>query len=113
MRTIESLIQKHGIPSYVKLDVEGYELQVVLGLESKVRLLSLEYHLNDEDCATKLKVIRRLKGLGTLSFNLLREGDGKFLWTQFVSERAFLENFPNLLKSQGGEPYGDIFTRID
>src|SRR5262249_33277503 len=39
VRTIESLIGKYGIPKYIKIDVEGYELQVILGLKSKIDLI--------------------------------------------------------------------------
>jgi len=45
MTTLDSLIRSHGVPDYVKIDVEGYELQVIKGLSMAVPLVSFECHL--------------------------------------------------------------------
>jgi FkbM family methyltransferase len=41
--TLEKLITKHGIPKFCKIDVEGFELQVLKGLKSKIPFISIEY----------------------------------------------------------------------
>ena len=41
-RSLDSLIQEFGLPDYIKIDVEGSELQVLQGLSQKVALLSFE-----------------------------------------------------------------------
>lgn len=112
IRTIESLIKTYGVPSYVKLDVEGYELQVVLGLKSKVNLISVEYFLTDENCASKLEIIEILEKFGTLSFNLVQEGADAFFWPKFVSSETFHSVFPQQLRLASSAFYGDIFVRI-
>ncbi|MBH8563900.1 FkbM family methyltransferase [Nostoc sp. CENA67] len=43
--TLDSLIHEFGIPIYIKIDVEGYELEVLKGLSSKVKLVSFESNL--------------------------------------------------------------------
>lgn len=43
--TLESLIEKYGVPFYVKIDVEGYELNVLRGLKQPVPYLSFEVNL--------------------------------------------------------------------
>ena len=45
MTTLDSLIEKYGAPSYIKIDVEGYELEVIKGLSTSVQLISVECNL--------------------------------------------------------------------
>jgi FkbM family methyltransferase len=43
--TLEQLIAEHGLPCYVKIDVEGHELEVLRGLRHAVPLISFELNL--------------------------------------------------------------------
>ncbi|HEY3760397.1 MAG TPA: FkbM family methyltransferase [Verrucomicrobiae bacterium] len=43
--TLEDLISRHGRPFYVKIDVEGHELNVLRGLKQTVPYLSFEVNL--------------------------------------------------------------------
>lgn len=43
MTTLDKLIEEYGIPVFIKIDVEGYELEVIKGLNSPVNLISFEY----------------------------------------------------------------------
>jgi hypothetical protein len=42
--TLDALIAQHGEPAFVKIDVEGYEPQVLRGLTRPVQALSFEFH---------------------------------------------------------------------
>jgi FkbM family methyltransferase len=58
--TLDALIHRWGIPFYVKIDVEGHEEQVLLGLTQKVPYLSFEVNrpeFNDEGrrCLARLR----------------------------------------------------------
>lgn len=41
--TLDKLISKFGIPSFIKIDVEGYELEVLKGLSQPIKMISFEY----------------------------------------------------------------------
>src|SRR6185312_661865 len=41
--TLDLLVRKHGTPSFIKIDVEGYEAEVLAGLSKPVRALSFEF----------------------------------------------------------------------
>lgn len=41
--TLDALIEKYGRPSFIKIDVEGYELEVLKGLSIPIKMISFEY----------------------------------------------------------------------
>jgi FkbM family methyltransferase len=45
--TLDDLIKKHGNPDYVKVDVEGFELEVLKNLNTKIPIISFEVNLPD------------------------------------------------------------------
>lgn len=40
--TLDELINKHGIPNFIKIDVEGYEKMVIAGLSRPIQYISFE-----------------------------------------------------------------------
>ncbi len=43
MSTLDRLIEKYGVPRFIKIDVEGFEVEVVSGLSRPVEMISIEY----------------------------------------------------------------------
>lgn len=43
MTTLDALIKEFGVPAFIKIDVEGFELEVLKGLNCPVPALSFEY----------------------------------------------------------------------
>jgi FkbM family methyltransferase len=41
--TLDNVISQHGKPSFMKIDVEGFELEVLKGLSSPIKFISCEY----------------------------------------------------------------------
>jgi FkbM family methyltransferase len=60
--TIEQLIALHGLPFFVKIDVEGHELSVLRGMQQPVPYLSFEINL-PEFRAEGIECVRVLEGL--------------------------------------------------
>lgn len=41
--TLDKLIEQYGIPFFIKIDVEGFEYQVIKGLSKPVNIISIEF----------------------------------------------------------------------
>jgi len=48
MTTLDELIAEFGVPRFIKIDVEGFELNVLKGLTRKVEFLSFEYTVPEQ-----------------------------------------------------------------
>lgn len=65
--TLDELIAEYGVPVFCKIDVEGYELQVLKGLSQPIPYLSFEFTPEYMDVARSC--IDHLASLGTVVFN--------------------------------------------
>jgi FkbM family methyltransferase len=65
--TLDALAAEHGRPDFVKLDVEGSELEALRGLSAAVPALSFEYLGAARELA--LDCVDRLAALGRYEFN--------------------------------------------
>lgn len=48
MTTADKLIENYGVPAFIKIDVEGYELEVLKGLTQPVGMISFEYTVPEQ-----------------------------------------------------------------
>lgn len=107
MVTLDGLIARFGAPDYIKIDVEGFEIDVLAGLSQPVAMLSVEFlpgfkHLTHA-------VIDRLADLGDYRFNPVQGETGGFVWPDWrdaAMTRAWLDTLP----SDAGS--GDLFARL-
>lgn len=65
--TLDLLISRHGVPTFIKLDVEGFEADALSGLSQAVRALSFEFTTIQPNVA--LACIERCVALGYARFN--------------------------------------------
>ena len=103
--TLDEVIAKYGIPKYCKIDVEGYELEVLKGLSSRVPYLSIEF------CREFLDETERcifyLMGLGYRAFNIALRESNTFYSQSWLSEERILKEL-NLLSDP--EEWGDVWA---
>lgn len=105
--TLDDLINKYGLPKFIKIDVEGFEKEVLKGLSHRPKMLSFEYspEMTDQvlDC---LQECRRLSFTlfntsflesMALSFDKWRDENKIFILVNALKDDTFL--------------FGDIYAK--
>jgi FkbM family methyltransferase len=105
--TLDALIHKYGEPKFCKIDVEGFELQVLKGLTRPLAGLSFEF--TPEYLDSTFACLDLLAKLGMTEFNYSLEESMYFAmntWTDSNTIRGMLEPF-----SGDRVVYGDVYAR--
>jgi FkbM family methyltransferase len=103
--TLDALIACHGVPSYVKIDVEGYEPQVLRGLSQAIVTLSFE--VQGPALQMAADCINILDTLAPYEYSV-SPLDQHGLATEWLPGARLLERLPVLL----GNGHGDVFARL-
>jgi len=106
--TLDDLIHSYGEPAFIKIDVEGYELNVLRGLTRRVRCVSFEFHPERFDAA--MECADYLCALGLSRFNV-SVGE---TFTMLVEAWIGRNDLTVLLKEYcvDTDVYGDIYATI-
>ena len=107
--TLDELIRKYGVPKFIKIDTEGYEIEVLKGLSENVPHLSFEYTLPEfEKELIDILAVLNLKGLMEINLSVGEEMSFAFeKWMALDEFLVFLQN--NKSKLEG---WGDIYVRF-
>ena len=89
---MDDAIAQYGKPAYIKIDVEGHELEVVKGLSQAVPLLSIEANL-PEFLNETIEIIKHLQNLNRATTYNITNSD-KFMFDKFMSATETI-NFLN------------------
>jgi len=110
--TLDNMIEIHVRPFYIKIDVEGYEFEVLKGLSQKIPLISFEYHLRENDIQKAVKCINYLSEISEVSLNITPAESLIFKFPCWKSKEEFFKILPNDFDKKSEFAYGDIWVKM-
>jgi len=105
--TLDLLVEAHGAPSFIKIDVEGWEAEVLAGLSQPVPALSLEFVTGALEVA--VACVERLEALGSYEFNAIPGEERAFVMERWVAAGEMVDW---LTRGAGGASSGDVYARL-
>ena len=106
--TLDHLIDTFGMPKYCKIDVEGFEFQVLKGLSKQIPLLSFEF--TKEFITSAEKIMHYLRQTGYEHFNLVLGEKQEFIVSKWTSWKKILEIIE---QSEEELLWGDIYAKVE
>jgi FkbM family methyltransferase len=106
VKTLDWAIAEFGLPTFIKIDVEGFEFEVLAGLSTPPNALSIEF--TAEYLENTYKCIEHLSGLGLIEGQLSHGESLEFFldrWVDADQLKSALDHVPS-------GSAGDVYVRF-
>ncbi|EJL62659.1 FkbM family methyltransferase [Flavobacterium sp. CF136] len=105
VKSLDYLIEKYGLPKYCKIDVEGYELEILSSLTYEIPIIEFEF--TGGFVEDTIKIIQKLSKTST-HFNYVLNENLKFKLKNWVSADEMI----TIIKSFSRDRlHGNIFVK--
>jgi FkbM family methyltransferase len=104
--TLDQLAARYGVPTFVKIDVEGYEDHVLRGMSFQPLALTFEFIRWVPEVAMRCLGTAALAG--RYRFNYMPGMEMRLAWESWVSAEELRENLDAIT---GDDEYGDVLAR--
>src|SRR3989344_5990702 len=105
--TLDNLISEYGLPKFCKIDVEGFEEEVLKGLTKLIPYISFEF--TKEFLADTKECVDYVSSLGNATFNYSAGESGELSFKDWV---LGAELFGALEKIENKDVWGDIYVNF-
>lgn len=111
--TLDAMIAEYGKPAFVKVDVEGFELEVFKGLSQPVKAMSFEYTIPEQTDIAVACIRQAEKVNKKATFNISKRESLKLALKEWISadEMCDLLHTKEIIESKAGDIY--IRSNID
>lgn len=106
LTTLDHLICQYGMPKFCKIDVEGYEYQVLQGLSHPLPALSIEFA--NEYIENTIRCIEYLSQLGNYEFNYSLSNIMQMALPFYVDLAAIAQ----IMQHGTLYTWGDVYARL-
>lgn len=105
--TLDNIILEYGLPDYCKIDVEGYEVEVLKGLTKKIKFISIEF--TPELKHKTFECIDIINKIGEYEYNYSEGESHLFTFDSWKSSEEIIE----FLKQNKDfrVSFGDLYAR--
>lgn len=111
--TLDEAIRVFGTPYYCKIDVEGWENEVLQGLSTPIPLVSFEFHINQDITPRTIACLRLLSRFGAAAVNVTPAESTHFHLREWMPIQEFIDWYPgDLAQTLPQWPVGDIYVRM-
>lgn len=105
--TIERLIEVYGKPTFCKIDVEGFEFEVLKGLTKKIKFISFEF--TPEFISVAIDSINHLAAIGDYCFNFSSKESMRLDLTNWINHADMC----HILETLSDKTiFGDIYAKL-
>lgn len=105
--TLDHLIEIYGLPAFCKIDVEGYESEVLKGLSHQIDFVSFEFV--PELKSNSFESINSLLNIGKYVFNYSEGESGVFEFSNWVNRDTIFQYMTT--KNDFKKSFGDIYAK--